>query len=821
MASNPLDEFDTPQRAGNPLDEFDHPEPVGVTRQLVGGISKAIVDTATLPYRAITEGGRDAYARRIEREKAGDFSNSWLPAIPPDVADRYAPRLEDMSAYRPFVVQPEPQGMGERIARSTGEAIGSTAVPTAGVLGKAEKLRALAPTTVPRAFGKQIGEFFAETPGKAVVADVVGSAASGVGQQAAREANFGPGYEIAAGAVAPVAPIAGMAGAERAVRAVSSSGRMPFSPTLARWKANSDGILRRMGIEASADGGMPDNLGARAAADQTLVNQLRRAGKSVDDLEEVLNNAADARRFHSSGEAPNALATVDLDQSLQKTAGSLVRSSPEAHNTGSDFMYARQTGLVPARGDVPRSAGLPTREMFSEPLTGAQAKDKLGSSFGTPDDKIVPMGAYERVRDALKRALRISDSDYHGHAANANRTDKQLIDAAEEAAKVNYGELHAAGVGVDVRPAVEPVLQRWESALKEEVGPISARLQKYIADMRRMLNLNNASKTSIERFDKQKQFIDGELQQLYNSPDQRNPYTARVIRQFKNELIDAVDGIQEKNVGPLYKKARNVFSSHAESREAIQAGRDSAKAEPDVGSDLFRNYAGNESNEKFFRLGIVGAYEKQHGGKSRGTDATKFFDNPNIEALLTEVIPRSKNGTAEFADRPQRLGRYIGNENMMTQSNRRVFGGSQTQANAVDDEAHDVLSAVAEKVKNPSVLKYTMQATSWALNKAFGYRADTAAELAKSLFTADERTQRQLLFRLRERMGEDRLTYFTRLMQAQAREYGALGAATAVPPTVTHGTPDNPVPVRTPQEADTLPSGTHFTTPGGRQKVKP
>lgn len=677
--------------------------------------------------------------------------------------------LPDVKYLRRFNADRPAETTPGRFAEATGEAIGSSILPTGFFLSKAEKLAKLKPETVPRAFGERIGAFFAETPGRAVAADAVGATAAGVGQQMAREAGLGPGFEIAAGAAAPVVPVAVATGGERILR----RGAEAISPTLARWRANGDAILRKLGVEASADGGLPPNVGAQAASDQIIANQLRRAGLTVDDIETALTSAAEARRFHSSGAAQDALAPVDLDPSLQRLAGSLVRSSPEAANVASDFMYARQSGLSPARGELPPSAGLPTRDMLAKPKAGAP-----------------PMGQMERVRDAMKRALLIRDEDFHGHAANANRTDQAILRAAREEAQALYGDAYAAGGNINVRPTVEPVLDRWRNASAEEPGPVSAAIKRGI----RLFETERGPVTSVERFDKAKQYLDGEIEKLFESAQGRNRYLGGVLTKFKNELLDAVDNIGTSDLGTKYKAARGAYGSHMESREALQMGRDAFKADSDIGVDAFRSLADNPGQQKLFRLGLLSGFEKQAGASKRTADITQIFENPRIQELLSEVIPRSGRGTAEFADRPERFGRYLGNEKTMIQTRNEVAGNSKTAQRLADDEAYEQLQAVFEQFHSPSILGYAKKITQWSLNKAFGYRADTAAAMADDLFTADPARRAQLLARVRERMGQERFVYFSHLMQQQRQQLApAKAAAVTAPPAVSHQVPPDAV----------------------------
>lgn len=596
----------------------------------------------------------------------------------------------------------------------------------------------------------------------ALVPDVTNAALGTMGAASAR-------------AIAPIAATAPAAGLEL------TAGALARRPTFARLRANAPGSAA-----TAAEPAIPPS--AQATSDQIIANQLRRAGRTPDDIERMLNDAAAGRKFGSSGTAQDAIAPVDWDPALQRLAGSLTRSSPEAANTASDFMFARQTGQVPARGDVPPSAGLPTRAKFAPQITGKQAQQQFGTDFGAGQQNPVPMGQFERVQDALKRAFQIKDTDFHGHAANANRTDQQIITAAREEAKPAYAAVYNAGENVNIMPELDTVLQKWmpwSPAQSQVIAREAAPVQQAVKKAADLFQPNGKLVSNIEQFDKTKQYLDGVIEKYFNSPSDRNNRVGGILNDFKNDLLGAVDGIQDNGLGAAYKDARGLYSSRMESREAIQAGRDAAAGDADSGVDAYRALGDNPGNQKLFRLGVLGQFEKQFGRASRATDVTKFFDNPNVEGLLSEIIPSSQSSTAAFADRPQRFGQYLGNEKTFIQTRNQVAGNSKTAERLQDDSDFDRMQSLIEGASNPQLLNYAVRAAKWALNKFFGYRADTADAMSRDLFTADPDRRSALLARLRPLMGDDRFTYFKNMMMQQmerAKAGGPLGGATFFEP---------------------------------------
>jgi hypothetical protein len=364
----------------------------------------------------------------------------------------------------------------------------------------------------------------------------------------------------------------------------------------------------------------------------------------------------------------------------------------------------------------------------------------------------------------------IRDEDFHGHAANALRTDKAILEAARGEAKALYGDAYAAGQNVNIAPALEPVLQKWLARLVDEPKPVGAAIQRVMG----MFTTKNGVVSNLERFDKSKQFADGEIEKFFESPIGRNRYVGGILNEFKNDMLKAVDAVNVGGLGQKYAAARAAFGSRMEAREALQAGRDVFKADADAGVDAFRAMT-TPGQQKLFRLGMLSGYEKAAAAMKRGADKTQIFDNPRIQELLSEVIPRTETATgkakagAVFADRPERFGRYIGNEKRMIETRDQVLGNSKTAQRLKDDEAFNDMNALNSAIdkfkQSGSVLNVAVKAFESLLNKLFGMRADTAASLSRKLFTASPLEREQLLAAVAQRMGPDRFSQFSRLMQ--------------------------------------------------------
>lgn len=670
----------------------------------------------------------------------------------------------------PYLNQPEPETRAGRYAQSTGEALGGSIVPGGVIMRAASKvpLSGQALPTLADRFLRPV----ATAPGTATAIDLAASTGSGLAQEGAREAGGGPLAQTAAGLAGGVVPVV----------AATAAARQAGPAAMA--------LRRKIGIHASADGAEPPFTATPRAQDravQMIADQLSRSGRSVDDLRGILAEADQARNFGPPSLAQNALAPVDLDEGLQRLAGSAARQHPEAANIGQTFISARQTGITPpegARAQAAAAMGLPTRAAFAAPITGAQAQRRLGSSFETPQDQFVPMGQMERVRDALKRSLRIRDEGHHGHLDNAYRTEQAIVREGKLEANKLYGEMRAASQGYDIRPHIQPVIDKVIVQIQSpDIGPTTAKLlRRALAEFTTGTGANRQLVSSLNAFDEAKRAVDAIIETAARAG---NNNVGRILRGtpenpgLLRELLDAVDGITHNNAGQSYRAARGAFSSNSELREAIELGRKAFRENSDVTADHFASLSG-ATEQKLFRLGLLESFEQHMGRQKRTADVTQAFENPRVQDLLSTVVPRSEDGSAAFATRPERLGRFLESERRMIKTRDVVRGGSTTARNLADDEAFETLSTLVDNFRTiPSAWGIVIKSIEYALDKAFGMRAETAKALAQMLFTADPARRAEVLTRVSQRMGPERLLRFNAALQeAQQATAGAITAQT-------------------------------------------
>lgn len=282
-----------------------------VGEQAVRGFNRGLVGLVTAPYRAIDWAG--------EKITGKDF----------------LPNVEELSLYKPFLDQPEAKTTAGRYAGAAGEAVGASALPSAGLISQGQRLAALAPTTTARAIGQSIGRQVAANPRAALAADIVSATGAGVGQQAAEDMDFGPAGQVVGGLIGGAAPLAvsgtigsGVRATQRARARSSPYGRIvsqlgdqtvdDLAQGVATGTTRGDAFLNRRVLDYLGQE-MVNARGNRQQAVQNTIDRLVQDGVSPtaarDQVRRVLNVHRDSELFF--GEYP-AVATSNQQTRLAR-----------------------------------------------------------------------------------------------------------------------------------------------------------------------------------------------------------------------------------------------------------------------------------------------------------------------------------------------------------------------------------------------------------------------------------------------------------------------------------------------------------------------
>lgn len=342
--AGPWDVFAQSQRgtaeAGGPWDAFraspqpDHTSPgaLGYARDIATqagyGIQKGFAEVTALPYRAVDWIG--------EKVTGGGF----------------LPDVETLPGWRGVLNPPQAETVPGRFAARAGETVGGALLPMAGIATKAGNVAVpavAAPQSGLQRVGQQIIDQARANPVQFAAMDAAGAATSGIAQQAAQEAGFGPTGQAVAGMVGGMVPGA------------VQSYRSPAGPIGTQ---TGQSMARQRYTEAVADAAAHDNLDIRPFGPSFNQGPVASIGKQLtetpivggplrNNLDETMQDAASAAGRIAQQISPTATA---------ESAGSAVQRGLARMAT------AGMEDLEPAalqRLNVPTVAAVPRAQVMS------------------------------------------------------------------------------------------------------------------------------------------------------------------------------------------------------------------------------------------------------------------------------------------------------------------------------------------------------------------------------------------------------------------------------------------------------------------------
>ncbi len=254
-----------------------------VAMQAGYGVQKGLADFVSLPYRALDWAG--------EKVTGGGF----------------LPDVETMPGWKQVMRPPEAETTPGQFARRAGETVGGSVVPVAGVMTKAAQAAVpsvqTAQTGLQRVGQQIVGSARANPVGFAAM-DAAGATTSGIAQQAAQEAGFGPTGQAIAGMAGGMVP-----GAVQAYRS-------PAGPVGTQ---TGQSMARRRYDDAVADAAAHENLDIRpfgpsfnqgpvASVGKQLTETALVGGPLRNNLDETMQDAASAAGRIAQQISPTATA---------------------------------------------------------------------------------------------------------------------------------------------------------------------------------------------------------------------------------------------------------------------------------------------------------------------------------------------------------------------------------------------------------------------------------------------------------------------------------------------------------------------------------
>ena len=559
------------------------------------------------------------------------------------------------------------------------------------------------------------------------------------------------GQDIAAAGLFTGALRGAEALADPITRAVAPTYQRYVAPTVERLTPR-ERKPASLSAAAAQDGGpvgLPPDVSPEERSALSIIGaQLTRAGVSRDELQKRLADISRNRRLYSGSNAPDAVALADLDPSLQRLAGSVVRQQPEARNIATDFLRTRQTGIA------------------DESLAPTMARRGLASrrQFDKPNPKI-PTGQFDRIYSSLKRAFNLQDKSFHGHEATGYQTARKISNQQKEISKKNYDAAYEAdrASGINWKQRMAPIYA------DIQLNVVEGLTESYKPRVVGMLKKLQSAK-SLKQFDAEKQFADKTIQRLMRS----NSKLGGKLNDVKNLVLDAINKMED--IGDVYLTARRAWQGEQEFIEALEAGRKAFKSSEleafQAYDDLGRMPGGIDADDKrldnlqkLYRLGMLDAFTAQR--PAVGRNAATFFDDPKKAAIVTHVLkPRTKGSKFSAERQGERLGNILADEQRGIETRNVSLGGSPTADKLADDAQFQFMQEIEEIVQTAArsePLSALVQRQIYrALENLFGFRASTARTIADKLFDARPQVREFTVRQLMQYMGTDRMDLFRR-----------------------------------------------------------
>lgn len=469
------------------------------------------------------------------------------------------------------------------------------------------------------------------------------------------------------------------------------------------------------------------------AATMVLANKAKKSGQTPQEIMKYLDEGRGTAKF-GTGEAHLPETIADVNDTMQRTAGSIYRGGGEAAEDVKGFLDARQKG----------------------PRNPYDAQ---------PDE--MP-GQLADVRDATQRALAIKSSK------SGYRTENDLLAKTKAEADVLYQKARDNSEDFDLQPAIDGFVLK----AQDYRGPFRAEMMKAVDLFADPMQRNTVrSINNITRFDAAKKQLDDIIDGAKGDFGKATNLS-RELEDFKHALLNRVHaddtGALTRNLA--YKEARENFGSNAEMRDALNTGRKALDENSEITVEQFKAMTPGE--KKLARIGLLDAVDKRSAGKKPGDNATLLFQQKRVRAIMDEMIPGRKKG-------PQ-FGEYMARQENMSTTRNTALGGSPTAKNLQDDaeNAAETMGTMWDKFRShPTLFNVGVEAISGGMRRMFGYNQAVAQAMAKRLLATDRTEQVKALAEIRMRMGQQDWDRFNvamgRLARAAAMKAGSSNAVTA------------------------------------------
>lgn len=449
----------------------------------------------------------------------GEIIGGAVNLVAPGEGDRFK---WDNSVSR-AVTRPDiqPQTDAGRYAEAAGKAVGASAIPTTAIVSAAPRLAAAAQPAASTLgqIAQQAGRQIAANPGAAVAADVTSAATSGLAQQGAADAGFGPTGQMVAGIAGGLAPM-GIAAATQPARTALAKARANQGEAGAYGKIaeSLDGPVTNFADEV-ATGGTPMNAGINRRTMDVLGEEMERAGGDVARAQQATIN----RLSTEFGIPPN-------------TAASQIQRLTDVHRD-SQLMLAEYPAVARSNADTRgvRAANTNLDDVARTQESPTQFKlDTLGNNGNTQSASTVRNAINQReeaLSPALAETLVESGPRMGGRPASIVDVENMVANA-DQLASQEYRAAHTGPVNNNLMMQWLPRLLAWhENRAAYRAGDISRAINSALDQF--YVNTPNGRITM------------NTLQQLQDARGVLRGQITQYRTQGRNDLVNAVQPVYD------------------------------------------------------------------------------------------------------------------------------------------------------------------------------------------------------------------------------------------------------------------------------------
>ena len=551
--------------------------------------------------------------------------------------------------------------------------------------------------------------------------------------------------------------------------------------------------------------GLSTLAGFRQGADERLTEALATQGMTPAQAAAELQARQDAAKFGQTQLATQQ-AIADLGPGTQRLAYQAKAAPGEGSTQAENFLYGRQRGqydrvndyvrrsLQVVRGDYAKTldqlsqeqknlAGPAYRQAHADPTifdigpTLEQHLQDNADLVGAPKTVLQKAINYFRDPQVLRtqqaaEGLQDKTLEDIGRGLYPDRPERMIVEQLR--GDLSSGNLPTATMGRQQRfqQSLNEIDGLMQDAVKEEDPGRYAQLNSVRNNIEKASNIAgktarinwNSTLTNTRRFDSAKQALDDDIDVASRKGENNQ---VRILTLLKKDLVKEADLATAQTPGDIttspYYQARDIWSSRADLKDALESGRNFRGDDPEVVAQGYDDMSGAAA-KRMYRIGMARQIAADLGGKKYGNDMIGYFDTPNMHSVFSDMMSKQKYN--QFTNLLGGKG-----EAAMQATKNRVLGGSNTadKLQDVKDTDANLVARLGRNIKEKGLIGTVVSAIGDQLEKFAALKALDAKNVADMVFETDPMKQQAILQRLNTQYGATRVRSAANIAKSVAK----------------------------------------------------